>query len=62
MSGSAPDGWRECLMARTESRGSKAKVTERHPRSLMNAEAAEGVDALLFTAPRFGCVHWDGAL
>ena len=65
--------YKECRLARTPfdlEKGS-AKTsdlprvrTKRHPRSLM-APFSQGVGeyhtTFLFTAPTFGCVHWDGA-
>ncbi len=59
LAGNPPKGWRECLMGRVEAESGK-REEKRHPRSLMRtAPAGETTDTVLFTAPTFGCIHWD---
>lgn len=71
----SPEGWRECRMGTPSLEALKVQrgvnkdlkmssgvaSIEYHPRSLVRA-TSPGKEASLITAPRFGCVHWDGAL
>ncbi len=55
------EGYKECRLARTPHKVAgkdERVVTQRHPRSLMAPHGGER-GGYLFTAPTFGCIHWD---